>query len=62
MKALEDIIKHKNHIQREIDEAEKKIQFNYEAIEGLKLAIARKTHLVREYEEIIEIVEGKELS
>lgn len=60
MDALKIIKKDRDHLLREISEAKTKMEINTQSNESLSQGIARKEHLVKEYNEIIEIVEGGE--
>lgn len=61
MDALKNIKKDRDHVLREISEAKTKIELNIQANESLSNSIARKEHLVKQYNEIIEHVEEKEV-
>lgn len=61
MDALKNIKKDRDHVLREISEAKTKIELNIQANESLSNSIARKERLVKQYNEIIEHVEEKEV-
>lgn len=60
MDALKRIKKDRDHLLREISEAKTKIEVNTQSNESLSQSIYRHEQLVKEYNEIIEIVEGGE--
>ncbi|WP_260286764.1 hypothetical protein [Peribacillus aracenensis] len=61
MDALKNIKKDRDHVLREISEAKTKIELNIQANESISNSIARKERLVKQYNEIIEHVEEKEV-
>ncbi|MBT2718796.1 hypothetical protein [Bacillus sp. ISL-57] len=60
MDALKRIKKDRDHLLREISEAKMKIEVNTQSNESLSQAINRHEKLVKEYNEIIEMVEKEE--
>lgn len=57
MDALKRIKKDRDHLLREISEAKMKIEVNTQSNESLSQSIERHEQLVKEYNQIIEMVE-----